>query len=97
MSDAMQVAQQRKNEYTKAIAKKEEEIAELKEMIADLDSFMEFGKELLGNQPEKAKVVSRPVVSKPAPQVAPASDPDDEWGADDPKQSIARVLAQRTG
>lgn len=97
MSDAMQVAQQRKNEYTKAIAKKEEEIAELKEMIADLDSFMEFGKELLGSQPEKAKVVSRPVVSKPAPQAAPARDPDDEWGSDDPKQSIARVLSQRAG
>lgn len=105
MSDAMQVAQQRRAGYQKAIAQKESEIAELREFMEDLDNFLEFGQSLLGKDPAEAvRPVSRPVT--PAqPQHAqqnkaedPKADPDDEWGDDEqPKESIARVLASRAG
>ena len=71
MSDAMQVAQQRRAGYQKAIAQKETEIAELKEHLEDLDNFLEFGESLMGNEPAAAAsptgrtVVSRPAVSRP--------------------------------
>lgn len=108
MSDAMQVAQQRRDGYLKAIAQKETEITELKESLEDLDNFLEFGQSLLGNTPAAAAtptartVVSRPAVSRPI-QPAKAEDKkdeakadDDEWGSDEaPKESIARVLASR--
>lgn len=108
MSDAMQVAQQRRDGYLKAIAQKETEIAELKESLEDLDNFLEFGQSLLGNTPAAAAtptartVVSRPAVSRPVePPKAEEKKPeakadDDEWGSDEaPKESIARVLASR--
>lgn len=76
MSDAMNVAQQRRSGYQKAIAQKESEIAELKEHLEDLDNFLEFGQSLLGNEPAAAAaatsaptartVVSRPAVSRPS-------------------------------
>lgn len=112
MSDAMQVAQQRREGYLKAIAQKETEIAELKEHLEDLDNFLEFGQSLLGNtpaadaKPAARTVVSRPAVSRPIQPAKAAdekvenksNDDDDEWGSDDaPKESIARVLASRTG
>ncbi len=115
MSDAMQVAQMRRAGYQKTIAQKETEIAELKEHLEDLDNFLEFGESLIGNEPAAAAsgaasgartVVSRPAVSRPAPQDQASdtketakSDDDDEWGSDDdaPKESIARVLASRAG
>lgn len=112
MSDAMQVAQQRRDGYLKAIAQKETEIAELKEHLEDLDNFLEFGQSLLGNDPAAAAapaaartVVSRPAVSRPiqpakAEEKKPEakSNDDDEWGSEDePKESIARVLASRAG
>ena len=80
MSDAMQVAQQRRAGYQKAIAQKETEIAELKEHLEDLDNFLEFGESLMGNEPAAAAtpaagpvpgartVVSRPAVSRPISQ-----------------------------
>ncbi|NNE89815.1 MAG: hypothetical protein HKN27_17240 [Silicimonas sp.] len=101
MSDAMQVAQQRRAGYQKAIAQKETEIAELKEFIEDLDNFLEFGQSLLGKDPaEAARPVSRPVnpVQQPQQQNAQKAEDDDDWGEEEPqKTSIARVLSTRTG
>jgi glutathione S-transferase len=93
MSDAMQVAQQRRAGYQKAIAQKETEIAELKEHLEDLDNFLEFGESLMGNDPAAAAtagtttpaartVVSRPAVSRPITQEN-AEDKKDEAKADD--------------
>lgn len=78
MADAIKVAQNRREEYKKDIAKKEAEIEELKELISDLDSFIEFGEALVndGDAPAESKtevkadatpnrVTSKPVVSKP--------------------------------
>lgn len=111
MADAIKVAQTRRDDYKKDIAKKEAEIEELKELISDLDSFIEFGEALVsdddGEKPDSeasAKpntVVSKPVVSKPSPQQAArpvVSRPhDDEWGSDNSDTSnIARVLAARS-
>ncbi|MGI9391496.1 MAG: hypothetical protein ACR2O1_15675 [Boseongicola sp.] len=92
MSDAMQVAQQRRTDYKAAIAKKNNEIAELNELIADLDSFIEFGEALLDEKTEKVREVSRPIVA-----TQPASEADDEWHSDDINQGITQVLSQRTG
>ena len=94
MTDAMQIASQRKKSYLSAIAKKESEIAEMKELIADLDSFMEFGQALLGKEPDTAREVSRPVAVD-----APRADDEEEgWDSDDePQQQIARVVSQRMG
>ncbi|MEM9971011.1 MAG: hypothetical protein AAF762_07915 [Pseudomonadota bacterium] len=114
MADALKVAQNRRDEYKKEIAKKEAEIEELKELLSDLDSFIEFGEALVNDGDEKPaetastpdRVVSKPVVSKPAvsrpspqqtPQPVQATPVDDEWGADENKQGIARVLAARNG
>lgn len=109
MSDAMNVAQQRRDGYLKAIAQKESEIAQLKEHLEDLDNFLEFGQSLLGNTPAEGatpqKIVSRPLsrptqptkVEDKKPDVGAKAD-DDEWGDESaPKESIARVLASRTG
>ncbi|MGR3513212.1 MAG: hypothetical protein ACU0GG_10635 [Paracoccaceae bacterium] len=77
MTDAVKVAQNRRDEYKKDIATKEAEIAELKELIGDLDSFIEFGEALVNDDgPTETKteakkeetpnrVVSKPVISKP--------------------------------
>ena len=92
MSDAMQVAQQRRTDYKTAITKKNNEIAELNELIADLDSFIEFGEALLDEKTEKVREVSRPVAATQSP-----SDADDEWHSDDINQGITQVLSQRTG
>ena len=114
MADALKVAQNRREEYKKDIAKKEAEIEELKELISDLDSFIEFGEALISDGDEapadsnatpdrvvSKPVVSKPVVSKPSPQHVPhavqTNPADDEWGTDDNKQGIARVLAARNG
>ncbi len=112
MADAIKVAQTRREDYKKDIAKKEAEIEELKELISDLDSFIEFGEALVSDDKPEAKdseaeakpntVVSKPVVSKPSPQQAPRAvvsrtqDNDDEWGSDSDESNIARVLAART-
>ncbi|MEM6385677.1 MAG: hypothetical protein AAF718_05515 [Pseudomonadota bacterium] len=78
MADAIKVAQNRREEYKKDISKKEAEIEELKELISDLDSFIEFGEALVSDDdvPTDAasktktettpdRVQSKPVVSKP--------------------------------
>lgn len=86
MADALKLAQNRRDEYKKEISKKEAEIEELKELISDLDSFIEFGEALIKDgddaptenaaTPDRIvskPVVSKPVVSKPSPQQTPHS------------------------
>ncbi|MEM7719249.1 MAG: hypothetical protein AAF222_08580 [Pseudomonadota bacterium] len=88
MSDALNVAKQRREDYKKDIARKEAEIEELNELIGDLDSFIEFGEALVKDGDDKPakpqatpdRVVSKPVVtkavvSKPSPQTPPQSVP----------------------
>ena len=107
MSDALQIAKQRLGEYRMAISKKENEIVELKEMVEDLDNFIEFGQALVGKDEEpKDEKVRQVVVSRPSPQGltnstdAPANDEeDDDWNTDaeEAKPSVARVVSQRVG
>ena len=94
MSDAMQIAAQRRKGYLNAIAKKEAEIAEMNELIADLDSFIEFGEALVGNQSEPLREVSRPVEVK---QADAEDDDANEWDEDEPQQSLERIISQRVG
>ena len=95
MTDAMQIAQQRRQSYLTAIARKESEIAEMNELIADLDSFIEFGEALVGNQP--ADTAGEP--ARPAAVETPHEDDDEEenWDTAEPQQHIARVISQRVG
>lgn len=78
MADALKVAQNRREDYKKEIAKKEAEIEELKELISDLDSFIEFGEALVNDgdattdsktddksEATPDRVTSKPLVSKP--------------------------------
>ncbi len=112
MADPIKVAQSRRDSYKKDIETKEAEIEELKELISDLDSFIEFGEALIneGGEDKPVDGKSTPkVVSKPAPEVTATSTPqqpraiksrptaDDEWGSDDDSNGIARVLAARNG
>lgn len=92
MSDAMQVAHQNRKNHTKAIAQKEAEIAELREMIADLDSFIEFGNSLLGRPAAATPEATGPRrVSQPAPQDK------QDWNSGDADEGIANVLSKRAG
>ena len=92
MSDAMQVAKQNRKDHVKAIAQKEAEIAELREAIADLDSFIEFGNSLLGQDaPAQPQAPAQRKVSKPAPQDEQA------WNSGDANAGIASVLSKRAG
>lgn len=92
MSDAMQVAHQNRKSHTKAIAQKEAEIAELREMIADLDSFIEFGNSLLGQAPAPVEEAKGPrKVSQPTSQV------EQNWNSGDADAGIASVLSKRAG
>ena len=93
MSDAMQIAHQRRKDYRDSIAQKEAEIAELHELIADLDSFIEFGDSLMGKQTQKPAEPAKPsITAAPKPQIqAPTpldEDDDDDWGDDAPPSSI---------
>ena len=100
MSDAMQVAKQRRQDYKKSIADMEKEIAELQELIADLDSFIEFGDALLTNGPEEV-VAKSPVdaISAPFPK-AVSSAPDlpkrPAAPSSDTNEQISKALAQRS-
>ncbi|MCG6884960.1 MAG: hypothetical protein LJE62_14515 [Silicimonas sp.] len=100
MADAIKVAQQRREDYKKAISEKEKEIEELKEMIADLDSFIEFGEALVNDGGAKMPEAPKDAAPKPVqqqPTVVKSVDPDDEWGNENEQQGIARVLAARNG
>ena len=104
MNDAMQIARQRRKEHEQAIAKREREIEDLREMIADLDSFLEFGQELMGGaETQQQKPQARPIESdqvqvKPAePQLkeVQAASPEEVWESDAPMKGISNVLAAR--
>ena len=99
MADAIKIAQQRRDDYKKAISEKEKEIEELKELIADLDSFIEFGEALMSDGDTKVAEAPKDAAPKPAPQpsVVKPFDMDDDWGSDNEQQGIARVLAARNG
>ncbi len=92
MSDAMQVAHQNRKEHLKAISQKEAEIAELREMIADLDSFIEFGNSLLGKP-------AAPAAETPTARVKsqPAPDAEQNWNSGDVNKGITNVLTKRAG
>ncbi len=92
MSDAMQVAHQNRKDYRKAIAAKEAEIAELQEMIADLDSFIEFGNSLLGKGEVVTAPTATPVAKEPTPERVKS-----EWNTGDANDGIASVLSKRAG
>ncbi len=111
MTDALKVAEQRLEDYKKAISKKENEIVELKERIEDLDNFLEFGQALVSSGDDKPKTVSRTITPAAATKdtaIEPkaSDDKDDDWGDDEddnaaspttPTVGIARVLSKRTG
>ena len=106
MADAIKVAQTRREEYKKDIAKKEAEIEELKELISDLDSFIEFGEALINDGPTESKSAEKAESSptaeaKPAeapqsqqPRIVKSRQPNSDWD-DDSESGIARVLAAR--
>ena len=105
MSDAIQVAEQRRKEYKMAISKKENEIVELKERIEDLDNFIEFGQALVGKDDDKPRTVSRTPQPTQASEDKSNNDDGDDWGKSDDaaasaqqsSSGIARVLSQRAG
>ena len=92
MSDAMQVAHQNRKEHLKAITQKEAEIAELREMIADLESFIEFGNSLLGKETTAA-----PDAMPTRPKSQPAPEAEQAWNTGDVDSGIANVLSKRAG
>ena len=109
MADAIKVAEARREEYKKDIAKKEAEIEELKELISDLDSFIEFGEALVSDGPADTKPDPKPETAAAAPAAdakpAEASQPQQprvvksrptngDW-ENDGESGIARVLAAR--
>ena len=100
MSDAVQVAYQRRKDYKASISTKEREIEELEELVKDLDSFIEFGEALVGGGgKETVKVMA---VSRPTPATVSAADdvdPADEWATDEDedKDPVSRVISQRVG
>lgn len=106
MADPMKVAQTRREDYKKDIAKKEAEIEELKELISDLDSFIEFGEALINDTPAETKPEEK-AVSTAAPEAKPVEtpqsqqprivksrQPNDDWD-EGSESGIARVLAAR--
>ncbi len=108
MADAIKVALTRREEYKKDIAKKEAEIEELKELISDLDSFIEFGEALVNDGPAQTKADEKPepapaeaAESKPSeapqsqqPRIVKSRQPNSDW-ENDGESGIARVLAAR--
>ncbi len=106
MADPMTIAQKRREDYKKDIAQKEAEIEELKELISDLDSFIEFGEALINDGPKETKPeekAEQPAASEAKPAEAPQSQqprvvksrqPNSDWD-NDSESGIARVLAAR--
>lgn len=92
MSDAMQVAHQNRKDHKRAIAQKEAEIAELREMITDLDSFIEFGNSLLGGEATMPIEDQVATVKNAAPMESGQN-----WNSGDVHDGIADVLKKRAG
>lgn len=95
MTDALQIARQRRKDHQDAIAEKEREIEELREMIGELDGFIEFGEALVGDEMPRIKEVPQPFAAAPA-AVEDDEDPADDWNVpDEDNGAIARMLASR--
>ena len=95
MSDAVQVAYQRRKDYKASISTKE-----LEELVKDRDSFIEFGEALVGGGGKETVKVT--AVSRPTPATVSAADevdPADEWATDEDedKDPVSRVISQRVG
>lgn len=93
MADPMKVAQTRREEYKKDIARKEAEIEELKELISDLDSFIEFGEALIGDGPAETKPEEKRAEAEAKTPDNNASDTDDAHDAQSAPQP--RVVKSR--
>ncbi|MDA8584679.1 hypothetical protein N9L47_00240 [Rhodobacteraceae bacterium] len=99
MTDAMKVAKQRRISYKNDIVNMEKEIAELKELVADLDSFLEFGDALLTNTaPADASASTPNAISEPKDKNAAdtsvsARKPSTPRG--DTDDQISAILSQR--
>jgi len=87
MSDALKVAEQRRNEYKMAITKKENEIVELKERIEDLDNFLEFGQALVANGGDASSARGDTSSARPTP-AAPAAEPKKVEANQQPKPAM---------
>ena len=110
MADALEVANKRRQDYKEAISKKEAEIAELRELITELNEFIEFGDALVASGPvDSASVESAPVETAAAAEpdaISPATPKDENvrvavksrnpMSAEHNKQNLARVMSQRT-
>ncbi len=100
MADALQVANQRRQDYKDAIAKKETEIAELRELITELNEFIEFGDALVAGGPATSPAHSEPdAVTPPTPKDEPVRvsvKSRNPMSAEHNKQNLARVMSQRT-
>ena len=89
MSDVLKIAQQRRKVYEAAIAEKERELEELREIINDLDTFLDFGETLIGSgEPETAEV--------PQPDAEDPHDADEDWDVPANQNSLSRVLSSRS-
>lgn len=100
MTDAVQIAYERRKDYKASIARLEREIEELGELVKDLDSFIEFGEALVGKDSLKVKSITRPIVAELNPVDEDDVDPADEWATDkedDAKDPVSRTISQRVG
>lgn len=104
MTDAVAVAKARREDYQNAITDKEAEIAELKELVGDLDSFIEFGEALVTDadgavetKSEEPSVELKEVPNTPVtPKIDNDHEPVSEWDTVENSQGIASVLETRT-
>lgn len=71
MTDAMQVARERRQQYEDQIAQKQDEIQQLEAMIGDLDNFLAFGQELIGTG-DTARVEEQPRIREVTREIPPA-------------------------
>ena len=100
MADALQIANQRRQNYKDAIAQKEAEIAELRNLISELDDFIEFGDALVSNGPSAKPAQSEPDAVGPVTPKETEARSDDKpapMSAADNRQNLARVISRRTG
>ena len=94
MTDAVQVAKQRRSDYRKSITTKESEIEELKELIQDLDSFIEFGEALVTDGKSQLKEVAPQPQAPVTPKAQSAEkDPAKEWETPSNQAGLKQVLA----
>ena len=105
MADALEVANKRRQDYKEAISKKEAEIAELRELITELNEFIEFGDALIASGPVASTPAESTTTAEPD-AISPATPKDESvrvavksrnpMSAEHNKQNLARVMSQRT-